>query len=230
MPGYAVVTLSLKAPGLAPGDITATQMETVATLADDYSSGELRVSHEQNLILSDVRQRDLYPLWQEARAAGLATPTVGHLADIVCCPGGDYCSLANAKSIPIAQAIQSRFEDLDYLHDIGELSLNISGCMNACGHHHVGNIGVLGVDKHGEEWYQVTIGGSQGHGASIGETLGPSFAADEMADVIERLVETYLSHRHADEQFIDTLRRIGVAPFKSRVYATPHEERKIANA
>ena len=234
VPGYAIVTLSLKAPGLAPGDITAAQMETVAALADDYSFGELRVSHEQNLILADVRQRDLFSLWQEAKAAGLATPTVGLLADIVCCPGGDYCALANAKSIPIAQAVQSRFEDLDYLHDIGEMSLNISGCMNACGHHHVGNIGVLGVDKHGEEWYQVSIGGSagnfKGQDATLGETIGPSFAAEEMPDVIENLVETYLAHRHADEHFIDTLRRIGVAPFKSRVYATSQEERKVANA
>ncbi len=234
VPGYAIVTLSLKAPGLAPGDITAAQMDAVAALADDYSFGELRVSHEQNLILADVRQRDLFSLWQEARAAGLATPTVGLLADIICCPGGDYCSLANAKSIPIAQAIQSRFEDLDYLHDIGELSLNISGCMNACGHHHVGNIGVLGVDKHGEEWYQVSIGGSagnvQGHDAALGEVIGPSFAADEMPDVVESLVDTYLAHRHADELFIDTVRRIGVAPFKSRVYATSEEERKVANA
>lgn len=238
VPGYAIVTLSLKAPGLAPGDITAAQMETVATLADEYSFGELRVSHEQNLILADVRKRDLFALWQEAKAAGLATPTVGLLADIVCCPGGDYCSLANAKSIPIAQAVQSRFEDLDYLHDIGEMSLNISGCMNACGHHHVGNIGVLGVDKHGEEWYQVSIGGStgnlagnfKGHKAALGDVIGPSFAADEMPDVIEHLVETYLTHRHTDECFIDTVRRIGVAPFKARVYATSHEERKVANA
>ncbi len=234
VPGYASVTISLKAPGLAPGDITAAQMDTVAALADDYSFGELRVSHEQNLILADVRKRDLFSLWQEARAAGLATPTVGLLADIICCPGGDYCSLANAKSIPIAQAIQNRFEDLDYLHDIGELSLNISGCMNACGHHHVGNIGVLGVDKHGEEWYQVSIGGSAGnvpgYNAALGDVIGPSFAADEMPDVVESLVKTYLAHRHADELFIDTLRRIGVAPFKSNVYATSEEERKVANA
>jgi sulfite reductase (NADPH) hemoprotein beta-component len=230
VPGYAIVTLSLKAPGLAPGDITAAQMEKVATLADEYSFGELRVSHEQNLILADVRQRDLYALWQKARAAGLATPTVGLLADIVCCPGGDYCSLANAKSIPIAQAVQSRFEDLDYLHDIGDISLNISGCMNACGHHHVGNIGVLGVDKHGEEWYQVSIGGSQGHQAALGDVIGPSFAAAVMPDVVERLVETYIAHRHIDERFIDTVRRIGVAPFKAHVYEQPQEERKVANA
>ena len=231
VPGYAIVTLSLKAPGSAPGDISAAQMETVARLADEFSFGELRVAHEQNLILADVRQRDLFALWQEVRTAGLATPTTGLLADIVCCPGGDYCALANAKSIPIAQAIQKRFEDLDYLHDIGPMSLNISGCINACGHHHVGNIGVLGVDKHGEEWYQVSIGGSQGRDAALGEVIGPAFAADEMPVVIERLVGTYLDRRHADELFIDTVRRIGVAPFKARVYATPqHHERKFANA
>ena len=231
VPGYAIVTLSLKAPGSAPGDISATQMETVARLADEFSFGELRVSHEQNLILADVRQRDLFALWQEARTAGLATPTTGLLADVVCCPGGDYCALANAKSIPIAQAIQKRFEDLDYLHDIGPMSLNISGCMNACGHHHVGNIGVLGVDKHGEEWYQVSIGGSQGRDAALGEVIGPAFAADEMPGVIEQLIGTYLDRRHADELFIDTVRRIGVAPFKARVFATPQQhERKFANA
>ncbi|OIQ89320.1 sulfite reductase [mine drainage metagenome] len=230
LPGYAIVTLSLKAPGRAPGDISAAQMETVASLADTYSFGELRVSHEQNLILADVKQRDLFALWQATRAAGLATPTVGLLGDIVCCPGGDYCALANAKSIPIAQAIHQRFEDLDYLHDIGELSINISGCMNACGHHHVGNIGVLGVDKHGEEWYQVSIGGSQGRAAALGEVIGPSFAADEMPDVIEHLVETYLALRHTDESFIDTARRVGVAPFKARVYAAPQQSRRLANA
>ncbi|HUY02011.1 MAG TPA: nitrite/sulfite reductase [Rhodocyclaceae bacterium] len=230
LPGYAIVTLSLKAPGRAPGDISAAQMETVASLADTYSFGELRVSHEQNLILADVQQRDLFALWQAARAAGLATPTVGLLGDIVSCPGGDYCALANAKSIPIARAIHERFEDLDYLHDIGALSINISGCMNACGHHHVGNIGVLGVDKHGEEWYQVSIGGSQGRAAALGEVIGPSFAADEMPDVIEHLVETYLALRHTDERFIDTVRRIGVAPFKARVYAAPQHSRRVANA
>ena len=218
--GYAVVTLSLKAPGVPPGDLTAGQMDAVAALADRYSFGELRVSHEQNLILADVRQRDLPALWGELKSLGLATPNVGLLTNIVCCPGGDFCALANAKSIPIAEAIQRRFDDLDYLHDIGEIDVNISGCMNACGHHHVGHIGVLGVDKNGSEWYQVTIGGTQGEHAAIGRVIGPSFAADEMPGVVARLIETYVDVRHADERFVDTVRRIGIEPFKERVYAT----------
>ena len=219
VPGYAAVTLSLKKTGVPPGDATAGQMEFVAGLADRYSFGELRVSHEQNLILADVRKRDLFALWQAAKAQGLATPNVGLLTDIVSCPGGDFCSLANAKSIPVAQAIQERFDDLDYLHDIGELDLNISGCMNSCGHHHVGHIGVLGVDKNGSEWYQVTIGGRQGAEAALGQVIGPSFAAAEMPDVISRLVGTYLDLRHDDERFVDTVQRLGIAPFKERVYA-----------
>ena len=218
--GYAVVTLSLKAAGVPPGDLTAGQMDAVAALADRYSFGELRVSHEQNLILADVRQRDLPALWGELKSLGLATPNVGLLTNIVCCPGGDFCALANAKSIPVATAIQRRFDDLDYLHDIGEIDVNISGCMNACGHHHVGHIGVLGVDKNGTEWYQVTIGGTQGEHAAIGRVIGPSFAADEMPDVVARLLETYVDVRHADERFVDTVRRVGIEPFKERVYAT----------
>ena len=162
VPGYAAVTLSLKKTGVPPGDATADQMDAVADLADRYSLGELRVSHEQNLILADVRQSELHALWQEAKALGLATPNIGMITNIIACPGGDFCSLANAKSIPVAQAIQERFDDLDYVHDIGELDLNISGCMNSCGHHHVGHIGILGVDKNGEEWYQISIGGNQG--------------------------------------------------------------------
>ena len=227
IPGYAVVTLSLKAPGQAPGDLSAEQMETVAELADRYSFGELRVSHEQNLILADVRQRDLYVLWGKVKAAGLATPSIGLLSDIISCPGGDFCSLANAKSIPVAKAVAQRFEDLDYLFDIGEVSLNISGCMNGCGHHSVGNIGVLGVDKHGEEWYQVSLGGAQGRGAALGEVIGPSFSAEEMPVVVQRLIETYVDHRHADESFIDTVRRIGLEPFQARVYLPEAEERKV---
>jgi sulfite reductase (NADPH) hemoprotein beta-component len=224
-PGYAAVTLSLKRTGPAPGDATAEQMDFIADLADDYSFGELRVSHEQNLILADVRKRDLFALWIEARGAGLATPNVGLLTDIVACPGGDFCSLANAKSIPIAEAIQRRFDDLDYLHDIGELDLNISGCMNSCGHHHVGHVGILGVDKNGAEWYQVSIGGAQGLAgdASIGQVIGPSFAAAEMPDVVEKLVATYLERRTPEERFIDTVRRLGVAPFKLRVYGESRE-------
>ena len=217
--GYRAVTLSLKATGVPPGDATAEQLDAVADWADAYSFGELRVSHEQNLILADVRETDLFALWEQARAAGFATPNIGLLSDIVCCPGGDFCSLANAKSIPIAAAIQQRFDNLDYQHDIGELELNISGCMNACGHHHIGHIGILGVDKQGSEWYQVSLGGSQGEHASLGKVIGPSFAQDAMPDVIEKIIDVYLAQRHADERFIDTFRRIGVEPFKEKVYA-----------
>jgi sulfite reductase (NADPH) hemoprotein beta-component len=222
VPGYAIVTMSLKKTGIPPGDLTSDQMDAVAGLADRYSLGELRVSHEQNLILTDVLQSELESLWQQLKGLGLATPNIGLLTDIVCCPGGDFCSLANAKSIPIAEAIQRRFDDLDDLHDIGELELNISGCMNACGHHHVGHIGVLGVDKNGSEWYQVTIGGTQGEHAAIGRVIGPSFAAHEMPDVVERLIETYIDVRHEDERFVDTVRRVGLDPFKERVYAPTH--------
>ncbi|MBD9414800.1 nitrite/sulfite reductase [Pseudomonas sp. PDM16] len=217
--GYASVVLSTK-PGAAlpPGDVTSAQMVAVADWAEAFGFGEIRVAHEQNLVLPDVRQADLYRLWQLASEAGLATPNIGLLSDIIACPGGDYCSLANAKSIPIAQGIQQRFEDLDYLHDIGELSLNISGCMNACGHHHIGNIGILGVDKNGSEWYQITLGGAQGHGAALGKVIGPSFGADEVPAVIERIIETYLQQRGEGEPFADTCARIGLEPFKQRVY------------
>jgi sulfite reductase (NADPH) hemoprotein beta-component len=222
VPGYAIVTLSLKKTGVPPGDATSDQMDAVADLADRYSFGELSVSHEQNLIFRDVRQADLFALWGELKTLGFATPNIGLLTDIVCCPGGDFCSLANAKSIPIAQAIQQRFDDLDYLHEIGELDLNISGCMNACGHHHVGHIGILGVDKQGSEWYQVSIGGSQGNDAALGKVIGPSFAAAEMPDVVERLIDTYIASRHEDERFVDTVHRLGIEPFKERVYAAAH--------
>ena len=217
-PGYAAVTLSLKRTGVPPGDITAEQMDAVADLADRYSFGELRVSHEQNVILADVRKRDLFVVWQAAKKHGLATPNIGLLTNIIACPGGDFCSLANAKSIPIAEAIQRRFDDLDYLHDIGELDLNISGCMNSCGHHHVGHIGILGVDKNGAEWYQVSIGGRQGHDAALGEVIGPSFAAAQMPEVVQQLIDTYIEQRHEDERFVDTVQRLGLAPFKQRVY------------
>jgi sulfite reductase (NADPH) hemoprotein beta-component len=169
-----------------------------------------------------VKLDDLHVVWEEARAIGLATPNIGLLTDIICCPGGDFCSLANAKSIPIAEAIQRRFDDLDYLYDLGDIALNISGCMNACGHHHVGNIGVLGVDKNGEEWYQVSIGGDQGMKASLGKVIGPSFAAKEMPDVVERLIDVYVERRHEEERFIDAVRRLGIEPFKERVYASAH--------
>ncbi|MGB5081552.1 MAG: nitrite/sulfite reductase [Burkholderiales bacterium] len=223
-PGYAAVTLSLKKTGIPPGDATAEQMDAIADLADRYSFGELRVSHEQNLIFSDVRNSDLHALWEAIAKLGFATPNLGLLTNIVCCPGGDFCSLANAKSIPVAEAIQQRFDDLDYLHDIGELDLNISGCMNACGHHHVGHIGILGVDKNGEEWYQIQIGGNQGEirpgvSASLGRVIGPSFARAEVPEVIERLIQCYLARRDSDaERFIDVVRRIGVEPFKESVY------------
>lgn len=217
--GYRAVTLSLKPHGKAPGDATSEQMHVVADLAEQYSFGELRVSHEQNLILADVKLSDLFAVWEKARANGLATPNIGLLTDIICCPGGDFCSLANAKSIPIAEAIQMQFDNLDYLHDIGDIELNISGCMNACGHHHIGHIGILGVDKDGSEWYQVSIGGSQGNQASIGSVIGPSFSAEEMPAVVQKLIDVYIKERTPEELFIDTARRLGIAPFKAYVYA-----------
>ena len=228
--GYAIVALSTKHKAVAPGDATAEQMEHVADWADEYSLGELRVTHEQNLVLADVRQSDLFALWEKARAAGLATPNIGLVTDIIACPGGDFCNLANAKSIPIANAIQARFDDLDYLHDIGDIEINISGCMNACGHHHVGHIGILGVDKNGQEFYQVTIGGSQGNDTTLGKVIGPSFSAADMPEVIERLIATYITERHADERFLDTVRRIGAEPFKRSVYADRLTPKRVANA
>ena len=228
-PGYAAVILSLKKTGTAPGDVTAEQMDLIADLADRFSFGEARMLHEQNVALADVRRADLFALWQAARAAGLATPNIGLLTDIICCPGGDFCSLANARSIPIADAIQRRFDDLDYQHDIGEIDLNISGCMNSCGHHHVGHIGILGVDKNDQEWYQVSIGGTQGNGTTLGKVIGPSFALDEVVGVIEKLLETYVELRHEDERFIDTVQRVGTEPFKERVYADRQPQRKAAH-
>jgi sulfite reductase (NADPH) hemoprotein beta-component len=228
-PGYAAVVLSLKKTGTAPGDVTAEQMDLIADLADRFSFGEARMLHEQNVALADVRRADLFELWQAARAAGLATPNIGLLTDIICCPGGDFCSLANARSIPIADVIQRRFDDLDYQHDIGEIDLNISGCMNSCGHHHVGHIGILGVDKNDEEWYQVSIGGTQGNGTTLGKVIGPSFALEEVVGVIEKLLETYVELRHEDERFIDTVQRVGTEPFKARVYADRQPQRKAAH-
>jgi len=219
--GYAIVTLSLKKTGIPPGDATSAQMDVLADMADRYSFGELRVTHEQNLVLADVKQTDLLAIYTEAKAHGLATPNIGLLTDMICCPGGDFCSLANAKSIPIAGAIAERFDNLDFQHDIGEIELNISGCINACGHHHVGNIGILGVDKDGSEWYQVSIGGRQGNESAIGKIIGPSFAAEQMPEVIARLLEVYVRDRHEDERFIDAVDRLGIEPFKAHVYATP---------
>ena len=219
VPGYASVILSLKPHGtVAPGDATSAQMNAIADLADQYSFSELRVTHEQNLVLADVEQSKLVALWRAAKKHCVALPNIGLLTDIIACPGGDFCSLANAKSLPIAKAIQERFDDLDYLFDLGDISLNISGCINSCGHHHVGNIGVLGVDKDGEEWYQITLGGEQGNDASIGKVIGPSFYANEIPDVITSLINTFVEQRTTDEPFIDTYRRLGVKPFKEAAY------------
>ena len=219
VPGYTSVVLSTK-PGISapPGDVTAQQMDVLADLAERFGFAELRIAHEQNVVLPDIRKADLYALWQAAGEAGLATPNIGLLTDVIACPGGDFCALANAKSIPIAQAIQQRFDDLDYLHDLGDISLNISGCMNACGHHHIGNIGILGVDKNGSEWYQVTIGGSQGKSSALGKVIGPAFSAEQIPDVIDGLVRTFTDYREAEERFVDTVLRIGLEPFKEQVY------------
>lgn len=221
-PGYVAVTLSLKKTGVPTGDVSEAQLDAIADLADRYSFSEARNTHEQNIVLADVEQTKLLQLWLEIRELGFATPNIGLLSDIICCPGGDFCALANAKSIPVAEAIQQRFADLDYLFDIGDLDLNISGCMNACGHHHVGHIGILGVDKKGEEFYQVSLGGNSGRNASLGSILGPSFAQDTMPDVINKIIDVYIEQRTAEERFIDTYQRIGAQPFKERVYAPHH--------
>ncbi|GBG03702.1 sulfite reductase [Azospira sp. I13] len=216
--GCAIVTLSLKKTGTPPGDASADQMEAVARLAEAYSGGEIRVSHEQNLVLPRVPRRCLHALWQQAREAGLATPNIGLLTDVVCCPGGDFCSLANAKSIPVAAAIQARFDDLDYLFDLGPVELNISGCVNACGHHHIGHIGILGVDKNDEEWYQVTLGGREGVDGALGKVIGPAFAAERIPEVIASLLQTYVDLRQEGETFSEALARLGLEPFRLAVY------------
>ena len=229
--GYAAVMLSLKKTGIAPGDATAEQMDAAAELAERFSFGELRITHMQNLVLANVKQSELIALWQAAKTLGMATPNIGLLTDIICCPGGDFCSLANARSIPLAKAIAERFDNIDFLHDIGEIELNMSGCMNACGHHHVGHIGILGVDKDGEEWNQVSIGGAQGNKSSIGKVIGRSFTFAQIPEVVARLLQVYVRERFEDERFIDTVRRIGHDPFKEYVYATPVEEdAKLAGA
>jgi len=224
LPGHRAVTLSLKRAGQPPGDATADQMDAAAALADRFSQGELRVTHDQNLLLPWVRASDLRALWEMARQSGFATPNIGLLTDMIACPGGDFCGLANARSIPVAAAIQERFDDLDVLYDIGDIDLHISGCINSCGHHHSGHIGILGVDKDGAEWYQVTVGGSDGStlsGSALpGKVIGPSFAADEVPDVIEALIDTYRAHRVEHERFIDTARRIGVPAFRTAADAT----------
>ena len=217
--GYAAVTLSLKPTGVAPGDITDSQLESIADLADKFSFGEVRTTHEQNIVLADVRKDQLFELWGTAKAKGFATPNIGTLTDLICCPGGDFCSLANAKSLPIAESIQRQFDDLDYLYDLGDIDLNISGCMNACGHHHVGHIGILCVDKKGEEFYQVQLGGNAGSTTRLGKVLGPAFGSDQMASVIQKLIDVYVAQRVDGEQFVETYQRIGMAPFKEKVYA-----------
>ena len=221
-PGYVAVTLSLKKTGVPTGDVSDKQLDLIANLADEYSFGEVRNTHCQNIALVDVEQRRLFELWNILRDNGLATPNIGLLTDIICCPGGDYCSLANAKSIPVAEAIQRRFDDLDYLFDIGDIALQISGCMNACGHHHIGHIGILGVDKKGQEFYQVSLGGRAGRDSRLAQILGPSFAQSEVDSVIGKIIQVYVDNRHEDERFIDTFDRIGIAPFKESVYAANH--------
>ena len=215
------MTLSLKPVGEPPGDATAAQMDAIADLADRYSYGEIRIAHEQNLVLPHVAQRDLPELWRALDAIGVATPNVGLVSDIIACPGLDYCSLANARSIPVAEEITRRFRDLDLARSLGRLHINISGCINACGHHHVGHIGILGVEKNGEEYYQVTVGGRAGEDAELGTILGPAVRYGEIADVVEDIAAAYLELRvRPDELFIDTVGRVGVEPFKERVYAT----------
>jgi sulfite reductase (NADPH) hemoprotein beta-component len=218
VPGYAIVNISLKAPGKVPGDITADKMDAVADLADRYSLGEIRVTHRQNLVLVDVKQSELHELWQKLGALELATPNLGLLSDIICCPGLDFCALANARSIPIAQDIGRAFSDLDELQKIGQFTINISGCMNACGHHHVGHIGILGVDKRGEEFFQLTLGGSSDQHASLGDRLGPGLPQAEVPAAIRKIVDTYLVIREQNERFLDTYRRVGIDPFKNAVY------------
>ena len=218
--GYSIVTLSLKPVGAPPGDATAEQMDTIADLADRYSFGEIRVGHEQNLVLPHVAQRDLYALWQSLEKASLATPNVNLVSDIIACPGLDYCSLANTRSIPVAQELTRRFKDNALAQNLGRLHINISGCINACGHHHVGHIGLLGVEKNGEEFYQITIGGKADEDARLGALLGPAVKYDDVADVVEDIVAAYVELRQRpDELFIDTVKRLGVEPFKERVYA-----------
>jgi sulfite reductase (NADPH) hemoprotein beta-component len=230
-PGYRAVTLSLKRAGRAPGDITSDEMDAIAALADRYSFGLIRTTHSQNMILGEVRLDALYKLWQEARALGLATPNTGLLTDVICCPGGDLCGLANARSVPLALAVQEKFADLDRLFDLGEIELNISGCINSCSHHHVGHIGILGVDKEGSEfeWYQISLGGSQGFDASLGEIIGRSVVAEEVPGDIEKILATYVDARQPGERFIDTFRRIGIEPFKRRVYGQK-KQRELENA
>ena len=219
VPGYSIVTVCFKETGVAPGDVTDLQLKQIADLSDQYSFGEIRISHKQNIVMADVRQDQLFELWEVLESGAMASHNLGLLTDVICCPGGDFCALANAKSIPIAESIQRKFNNHEELINIGEMNLNISGCMNACGHHHVGNIGILGVDKKGEEYYQVSLGGSSKNKASLGKIIGPSFAQEEISDVVENIVSVYKEMRNDDEKFIDTYNRIGIDPFKEKVYA-----------
>ena len=221
-PGYAIVDVSLKAHDATPGDANADHLDVIADLAERYSLGEVRVTHEQNLVLPHVKQDDLLAVFEALSAAGLATPNINLVSDIIACPGLDYCALANARAIPVAQSIAQRFLDPELAEKVGELKIKISGCINACGHHHVGHIGVLGVDKKGEEFYQLTLGGSGAEDASIGQMLGPALAADQVAPAIDTLVAVYLDLRQDGERFLDTYRRTGMAPFKEAVYAVAH--------
>jgi sulfite reductase (NADPH) hemoprotein beta-component len=217
--GYSIVALSLKTKGVAPGDVTADQMDEIARLADEYSLGIMRTTHKQNIVFPDVRKKDLPALWDELKRIALAEPNIETITDLICCPGLDYCALANARSIPVALELTEKLDDIDYLHDLGDLRLNISGCINACGHHHAGNIGILGVDKKGEEFYQITLGGSSKSDASVGKIVGPAFSADEIVPAVENVLETYTENREEEESFLDCYRRIGMAPFKERLYA-----------
>lgn len=218
--GYRIALVSLKVPEVAPGDVTDDQMDAIADLADDYSFGEIRTTHQQNLVMADVEQSRLFELWEKLTEQGLASPNIGLLTDIICCPGLDYCALANARSLPVSREISERFDDLDYLHELGEIKIKISGCINACGHHHAGHIGILGVDKKGEEFYQITLGGSAEDDASVGKIIGRAFPANGVVPAIEQILGVYIEQRDGEgERFLDTVRRIGIAPFKERVYA-----------
>jgi sulfite reductase (NADPH) hemoprotein beta-component len=219
-PGYAIVNVSLKPVGLTPGDCSADQMDAVADIADKYAFSEVRVAHEQNLCLVHVRKIDLYEVYTALKAHDLATPNIGLITDQIACPGLDYCNLANARSIPIAQRLSERFQDIARQQDIGRLHVNMSGCINACGHHHVGHIGILGVDKKGVEYYQVTLGGTADETAAIGDIVGPAFTEAEIIDAIDTIIQIYMDLRQDGEIFIDTYRRVGVQPFKDKLYAT----------
>lgn len=219
VPGYRAVFISLKAQDSPPGDMTDQQLDAVADMADQYSSGEVRSTHRQNLILADVRQADLYPLWRQLTSQKLATPNIGTVTDIICCPGLDFCSLANAGSIGVAKEINEALEDMDYVHDIGDVKINMSGCMNGCAHQSVGHIGILGVDKKGAEWYQITLGGSSENEAAIGERLGPAVSREEVTKAITTILDVYVKQRLEEETFLDMVKRVGINPFKEQVYA-----------